>query len=122
MASHTIRGATIGAGLIGRQRSHSFISVEDTCLKYVCDAQRAAGIKLANKVTTLQGQPCEWVQDYGALLSRDIDLAFVAVPHNIAAEIVMRLLQNGINVLMEKPMGINPSAYLCCYSKKRNVL
>src|SRR5262249_58140339 len=35
------------------------------------------------------------------------DLAFVAVPHHIAAEIVMRLLENRINVLMEKPMGIN---------------
>ena len=107
MVSRSIRGAVIGAGLIGRQRSHSFISVGDTCLKYVCDAERAAGIKLANEVAALQGQPCEWVQDYEALLTRDIDLAFVAVPHNIAAEIVMRLLENRINVLMEKPMGIN---------------
>src|SRR5262249_60212855 len=53
MASRSIRGAVIGAGLIGRQRSHSFISVGDTCLKYVCDADRAPAIKLATDVPPL---------------------------------------------------------------------
>jgi predicted dehydrogenase len=102
-----IWGAVIGAGLIGTQRATDFISLGDNQIAYVCDPDPTRGNSLAQKINERQSSKCEYVEDVHRINNRrKIDLAFVAVPHHLAARIVLELLKDEVNILVEKPMGL----------------
>lgn len=108
MTERTLRGAVVGAGLIGTARALDFVDIADTHLAYVCEPDPARGQALAAKVAERQGAPCDWTRSHDGLVSgARVDVALVAVPHDVAAGIVRGLLTAGINTLVEKPMGVN---------------
>jgi predicted dehydrogenase len=92
----------IGLGLIGRQRL-------DACLEFGVKPGSIYGfdIKLS-QVSFINDQSyvgVHFIDSIDRALSIKIDRAIVAVPHNMAAPIVSKLLSRNIKVLLEKPLG-----------------
>lgn len=102
-----MRGAVIGAGLIGARRALDFLVQDATRLDYVCDPNEERGQSLAARLQEMQRAPCHWLRSTEPLTSAGVDVAFVAAPHDQAAPIVTSLLGAGIDTLVEKPMGLN---------------
>jgi predicted dehydrogenase len=80
----SIRTAVIGAGHLGKQ--HARIHANLT----------------ARRVATERG--VEWTQDWRELIDR-VDAVSLAVPTEVHSEIACGLLENGIHVLVEKPIS-----------------
>jgi len=95
-----LRVATIGLGLIGRQRAEALCRID--------------GAELAATVDPLYDdrEAISGVPHYPALaeLPRDLwDAAVVAVPHDLAVPIAVSVLGVGRPVLIEKPLGVRGS-------------
>jgi predicted dehydrogenase len=93
-----IRCAVVGAGHFGRYHAQKYAAMPDVRLVAVVDADPARAQAIAREVG------CAAHSDLGAVLGA-IDAASVAVPtvahHGVAA----RLLEAGVNVLIEKPIA-----------------
>src|SRR2546423_986477 len=102
------RAVVIGSGLLGSRRALDYLSLGDTRVDWVVDPAAAQGAALARRIEEMQGAPCVWLAERSELLDRARPrMAFVAVPHDVAAEIAADLLAAGIDTLLEKPMGLN---------------
>lgn len=86
-----------GYGIVGKRR-HQYIN-EHSSLRVtaVCDQS------LSNDFKGLQGISC--FNDYKDLLATDLDILFVCLPNNIAAEVTISGLEKGLHVFCEKPPG-----------------
>jgi predicted dehydrogenase len=103
-----MRGAVIGAGLLGSRRAADFISIEGARLDYVCDPDATRGRALAEWLERSQRAPCRWLERPTDLLAGErLDVALVAVPHDQAVAVARALLEAGLDTLVEKPMGLN---------------
>jgi len=116
----TINIGIIGGGLMGREAASSFgrwFALNDfpahVALKAVCD---------------LNPQVLEWYKnipsvdlltvDYKELLKReDIDVVYVALPHNLHKDFYIEVLEAGKDLLAEKPFGIDLEASLAIRDK-----
>jgi len=86
-----------GYGIVGKRR-HQYIN-EHSSLRVtaVCDQS------LSNDFKGLPGISC--FNDYKDLLATDLDILFVCLPNNIAAEVTISGLEKGLHVFCEKPPG-----------------
>lgn len=87
-----------GYGIVGKRR-HQYIN-EHPCLSVtaVCDQS------LSNDHQGLPGIAC--FNNYKELLSSsEMDILFVCLPNNIAAEVTIAGLEKGLHVFCEKPPG-----------------
>lgn len=91
-----MRVGVIGCGLIGSRRAR----VAGSHLAWVCDALPAAAQKLAAELFV--GVCVDWRQGL-----KEVEAIVVATPNGYAFEIVQAALEQGLHVLMEKPMGID---------------
>ncbi|MDX2196252.1 MAG: Gfo/Idh/MocA family oxidoreductase [Cytophagales bacterium] len=105
----------IGGGLMGREAASAFARwfvLND----FPAQAQLVA-------VSDLNEQILEWYKqipsvkqlttDYKMLITNpEVDVVYVAVPHNLHEQIYTDVLQAGKDLLAEKPFGINLSAAL----------
>jgi predicted dehydrogenase len=111
----TLKLAIIGGGLMGREAASSFgrwfalndfpVNVE---LAAVCDLNEnvLSWYKAISSVTLL-------TKDYKEILaSPDIDIVYVAIPHNLHKEFYLEVLRSGKDLLAEKPFGIDLEAAL----------
>jgi predicted dehydrogenase len=98
-----IRVSIVGLGLIGNERLHA--------VELLGRRGRAIGVDLcydpylSDLAERLKGSGYEIAASLDDVISRRPDLVVVAVPHDVAPEIVKRLLSSGLKVLMEKPLG-----------------
>jgi predicted dehydrogenase len=95
----------VGAGLIGNERIKAFGALAHDGVPL-----RAAGIvdpysPQAKERAASIGAPL--LSDVDALLNQRPDLIVIAVPHDIAHKLTAMVLQAGIRVLLEKPIGRN---------------
>jgi 1,5-anhydro-D-fructose reductase (1,5-anhydro-D-mannitol-forming) len=94
----------VGFGLIGRQRLTA-------CLEYGIDHSDLyvydPNISTADIVSIVSLKQENILRDLSDVLLIGITHAIVAIPHNLAIKHVIKLLDLGIRVLMEKPMGRN---------------
>lgn len=94
----------IGLGLIGKQRL-------DACLKFGINPKNISVFDINISQITFLNEPSYegifFVDNLEIALSSKIDCAIVAVPHHIAPPLVNLLLDAGIRVLLEKPLGRN---------------
>jgi len=111
--SHTTRIGIIGGGLMGREVASAlsrWFVLED----FPVHAELTAVCDLAEKQR-------EWFRripsvklltaDYNELLARpDVDVVYVAVPHNMHETIYLDVLKAGKDLLAEKPFGIDLNA------------
>ncbi|RYZ43363.1 MAG: Gfo/Idh/MocA family oxidoreductase [Sphingobacteriales bacterium] len=111
----TINIGIIGGGLMGKEAASAFgrwFALNDfpvnVALKAVCDLseQVLSWYKMIPTVDLL-------TSDYKELLARaDIDIVYVALPHNLHKEYYLEVLDAGKDLLAEKPFGIDLAAAL----------
>jgi predicted dehydrogenase len=94
----TIRAAVVGVGYLGRFHAEKYAAEPDVELAAVVDSDRARAAEAAARFNC---RACGDVADLGG----GIDCASVAVPTPLHREIGARLLEAGIDVLVEKPIA-----------------
>jgi predicted dehydrogenase len=93
-----VRVAVVGAGDFGRNHARVYRELEDAELVGIVDANPARAAQIATEFST------EVLSDIESLAGR-VDAASVAVPTVDHARIGCRLLELGIDVIVEKPMA-----------------
>ena len=105
-----VRVAVIGGGLMGREVASAFgrwFALLDCpvqpCLVGVCDPDPAA-LEWFRRVPGVQ----HFESDHRALLARpDIDVVYIAVPHDLHEPLYLDALRAGKDLLAEKPFGLD---------------
>ena len=90
--------AVIGVGYLGKFHAQKYANAEQANLVAVCDIDLALASQLAEQHQT------EAVQDYRALLGR-VDAVSIVAPTQLHHEIAHFFLENGVHVLLEKPIA-----------------
>jgi predicted dehydrogenase len=109
----TVRVGIIGGGLMGREVAAAlgrWFVLEKFPVRFeltaVCDVQQPVR-EWFQRVPTVR----HFIADYHDLIHRDdIDVIYVAVPHNLHEEIYTQVLAAGKDLFAEKPFGIDLSA------------
>jgi predicted dehydrogenase len=99
MSVGPIRVAVIGAGEFGRNHARVWRELEEVELVGIVDTNRERAHQVAGEYGT------QVIPDLEALASGEIDAASVAVPTQEHAPVGCRVLEAGIDVLVEKPMA-----------------
>jgi predicted dehydrogenase len=111
--NNPVRVAVIGAGLMGREVASAFgrwFALRDCPVRpelvAVCDVN-AAALDWFRQVPTVRHLDT----DHRVLLARpDIDVVYVAVPHQLHEDIYGDVLRAGRDLFAEKPFGIDLAA------------
>ncbi len=95
-----LRIAVIGCGAVSRNHGKALKNNRYATLEYCVDIipERAKAFS-----ETFGGIP---LTDYRELFDKNLDAVHVITPHNTHPQIVMDLLDHGINVFCEKPLAI----------------
>jgi predicted dehydrogenase len=93
-----VKLAVVGAGMMGGRHARIARTIRDTEVSVVVDQDEDKGRRLAEHVGAAY-------QPSVNALPGLVDAAIVAVPTESHAEIGIRLLENGLDVLMEKPIA-----------------
>lgn len=116
-----IKAALIGCGKISSAHLHAFETIEDASIVAACDLSEAN----LNHVCELTGAAP--YTDYKVMIDElkdDIDFAIITLPHGLHGEATCYCAERGVNVFLEKPMGISSedcrNMIDCC--KKNNVM
>ena len=109
-----VRIGIIGGGLMGRETASAlgrwFALAEPPVpaeLVAVCDVSEPAR-EWFRRVPTVR----HITGDLDEFLKLELDVAYVAVPHNLHEEIYLRVLEAGMDLFAEKPFGIDLRAAL----------
>jgi predicted dehydrogenase len=97
----TLRTAVIGVGHLGKQHARIHAALADegaTDFKFVCDVNETTAREIGNE------RNVEWTRDWHELIGQ-VDAVSLVVPTESHAEIACGLLENGIHVLVEKPIS-----------------
>jgi predicted dehydrogenase len=98
--SRKVRAAVVGTGDFGRNHARVYRELEDAELVGVYDLDRARAEGVAAEFQTQALRSLDEVSDQA-------EAASVAVPTAAHAEVGCTLLENGLDVLVEKPMAVN---------------
>src|ERR1700733_11231871 len=109
----TVNLGIIGGGLMGREAASAiarWFVLNDFPVKLeltaVCDLNEAL-LKWYEQIPTCQ----LLTTDYKKLLAdKNVDIVYVAVPHNLHEQIYLDVLRSGKDLLAEKPFGIDLKA------------
>lgn len=97
-----LRVAVIGVGALGRHHARILSELDGVELIAVADSHSERGQEVAARHQT------RWVADYGQLLDKDlVDAVSVAVPTFAHRTVAGAFLEQGIPVLVEKPLAGN---------------
>ncbi|MBZ0290295.1 MAG: Gfo/Idh/MocA family oxidoreductase, partial [Anaerolineae bacterium] len=100
--SETVKIGVVGIGIMGKAHLRDIISLENTELVAVCDTDRAT----ADKAAAEYGVPAYY--DYHDLLKHTpLDAVVISTPHYDHTPISIDAMQNGIHVLVEKPIAVH---------------
>jgi predicted dehydrogenase len=92
-----IRTAVLGAGHLGTYHAEKYFLIENVDLVAVCDINQSAGERVALKYGAA------FISDYRELLGT-IDAITIATDTCTHFELAQFFLENGVHVLVEKPM------------------
>ncbi|WP_337968956.1 Gfo/Idh/MocA family oxidoreductase [uncultured Flavobacterium sp.] len=101
--NNTIKWGIIGLGNIANQFASDLLLLEDAEIFAVASRNKDKAIEFANKYN------CPKAYDsYDALFKDDqVDIIYIATPHDSHAELSIKALENGKHVLCEKPMSLS---------------
>lgn len=113
MTRPVVRVGIIGGGLMGREAAAAlsrWCALEDVpvtaVLTAVCDINPGA-LAWFDRIGTIELS----TQDYRELLdSRDVDVLYVAVRHDLHEELYLDAIEAGKDLLAEKPFGIDAAS------------
>ena len=95
-----IRIAVVGTGIIGIQHLESIEKSQECTLCAICDVNEVSVTKLAEKYQV------PYFTDYRELVKKvRIDAVILNLPHFLHCEVTEFFLDNGVDVLVEKPMA-----------------
>lgn len=94
-----IKTAVIGVGYLGKFHAQKYAALPDSELLAVCDANTENAQNIANELGV------EALTDYHDLIGR-ADAVSIVVPTQKHYEVAKTCLQNGIHVLLEKPITV----------------
>ncbi|MFA6079605.1 MAG: Gfo/Idh/MocA family oxidoreductase [Candidatus Omnitrophota bacterium] len=98
-----IRTGIIGCGTIFPMHARSLMNLKGVKLVSVCD------IKADRARAKAKEYGCKYYTDYKKMLSREpLDVVHVLTPHYMHMPMVIEAAKNKINILTEKPMGLDP--------------
>ncbi len=92
-----IKTAVIGVGHLGSIHARIYSQLKDVKLIGVCDLDEARARKISREFRT------DYFTDYRDLIGK-VDAASIAVPTEFHYEVSRPLLENGVNLLIEKPI------------------
>jgi len=93
----TLKVGIAGFGIVGNKRKDCIESNPTMTLVGVCDR------KFNKSTKKIDGVDCS--DNFQKLLSHDLDVLFVCLPNDIAAEVTIAGLKAGLHVFCEKPPG-----------------
>jgi len=92
-----IKCAVIGVGYLGRYHAEKYATLPNAKLIGVCDVDLKRGTEIANKYGVIA------TDDYRSLIGQ-IDAVSIATPTQSHFKIAKFFLENGVHVLLEKPI------------------
>jgi predicted dehydrogenase len=98
----TIRVALIGSGYIAHYHTRGLAEVADVEVPVLCSLDGKAAEEFADKYGI--GKVTDQIKD---LLREDIQAAIIGTPNKFHAPYAIELMQNGIDVFVEKPMAVS---------------
>lgn len=97
-----LRVAVVGVGALGQHHARILSGIHDVELVAVADNQSERGQMIAAR------HNCQWVEDYRELLDNQIiDAVSIVVPTLAHRTVAGAFLEQGIPVLVEKPLAAN---------------
>lgn len=110
----TVKFGVIGCGLMGREFGsaaarwcHLEGMVARPEIVAVCDTKTELSDWFSQNLSTVK----QVTQDYRALLANpEVEAVYIAVPHNLHAEIYCAAIEAGKHLMGEKPFGIDKAA------------
>ena len=112
-----LKVAVIGAGHLGKEHARIYSEIPDVSLVGVVDTDKDAGEAVAHRCKT------RYYSSFEEILNK-VDAASVVVPTKSHYKITKELLNNGIHVLVEKPMTgtVSEAEDLIKLSKKSSTI
>jgi predicted dehydrogenase len=103
MKNRKIKWGIIGLGNIASQFASDLLLLEDAELTAVASRDFSKGQQFAEKFSALK------VYDSYDLIfeDQDVEIIYIATPHNSHSELSIKALENGKHVLCEKPMALS---------------
>jgi predicted dehydrogenase len=105
-----LKVAIAGYGVVGRQRKDCIERHELLKLEAVCDKQ------FKDNAPNKDG--IRYFSDYKQLLKNELDILFVCLTNDMAAEVAIEGLKAGLHVFCEKPPGRNVDELLCVIAQE----
>jgi len=103
LTKETVNCGILGYGGMGKFHAEKISQIEGLNLIAVCDSNPER-VEIARKeYPNLKGY---FTNLDDMLAMKELELVFVVIPHNMHAEFVIRCLEAGKNVVVEKPMSI----------------
>ena len=94
--------ALIGCGIIGGSHIEAVDTIDDAKITAVCD------ISEENLREAIEATGATGYKDYKEMVEKeDLDLVVINLPHGLHGEATCFCAEKGINVFLEKPMGIS---------------
>ena len=98
----SIKMAIVGAGSMGRLHARDIHELANTELAAVCDTNRAQ----ADQIAAQYGVKA-WYDYQDLLAEADLEVLLIVTPHYYHPPISIAALQQGVHVLVEKPMAVH---------------
>lgn len=95
-----LKSAVIGCGAVSKNHGKALLGNAYTTLEYCVDIDYEKALAFSKNYG---GIP---LTDYRELFDKNLDVVHVITPHNTHPQIVIDLLEHGINVFCEKPLAI----------------
>jgi predicted dehydrogenase len=114
---HKINTAIVGAGYLGRYHAEKLATLTQSRLVAVCDADFERCREIAEKHSV------QAISDYKALIGQ-VDAVNIAVPTHLHYSVGKFFLENGVHVLLEKPIAttLEQANELIAIAKHNHVL
>ncbi|UCF78658.1 MAG: Gfo/Idh/MocA family oxidoreductase [Candidatus Eiseniibacteriota bacterium] len=100
-----VKVAVVGAGYWGPNLIRNFHGIGDSCLRFICDQDKAALDRLGPSFPEV-----EFTSDYGVVLnSAEVDAVVIATQPTTHFELAREALRKGKHVFVEKPLALRAS-------------
>ena len=100
----TFKVGIIGCGTIFPMHAQSIKNIKGIKLAAVCDIREERAKDKARYFN------CNYYKDYKKMLaSEKLDVVHICTPHYLHMPMVLEAAKNKINIIVEKPMGLNPA-------------
>ena len=112
-AVHACRWGVISTGAIANDFTLALKATKGAVIHAVASRSQAAADEFATKHGFAHAYPT-----YAALIAdADVEVVYVATPHNSHCEIILLCLNAGKHVVSEKPMAVNAQQAELCIQK-----